>query len=230
MFKGRQTKQQKQMVAQAALEYVPMDGVIGVGTGSTVEYFIEALASIKHQIKSAVPSSQVTRDLLQKQGIAITELNHVSSVDVYIDGADEFNPYLSLIKGGGGALTQEKIIAAASKQFVCIVDASKEVACLGKFPLPIEVLPMARSFVARQMVRLGGHPEYREGFITDNGNLILDIYQLDLSEPMAMEQQINNIPGVIANGIFALRGADVILVADQAVRQVDSRGSSRDAS
>ena len=230
MFKGKQIKQQKQMVAQAALKYVPVDGVIGVGTGSTVEYFIEALASIKHQIKSVVPSSQVTRDLLQKQGIAIAELNHVSSVDVYIDGADEFNPYLSLIKGGGGALTQEKIIAAASKQFVCIVDASKEVACLGKFPLPIEVLPMARSFVARQMVRLGGHPEYREGFITDNGNLILDIYQLDLSEPMAMEQQINNIPGVIANGIFALRGADVVLVADQAVRQVDSRGSSRNAS
>ena len=172
MFKGKQTKQQKQMVAQAALEYVPMDGVIGVGTGSTVEYFIEALASIKHQIKSAVPSSQLTRDLLKKHGIAIAELNHVPSVDVYIDGADEFNPYLSLVKGGGGALTQEKIIAAASEQFVCIVDASKEVVCLGKFPLPVEVLPMARSFVAREMVRLGGQPEYREGFVTDNGNLI----------------------------------------------------------
>ncbi|MAR83742.1 MAG: ribose 5-phosphate isomerase A [Legionellales bacterium] len=230
MFKGKQTKQQKQMVAQAALEYVPMDGVIGVGTGSTVEYFIEALASIKHQIKSAVPSSQVTRDLLKKQGVAIAELNHVPSVDVYIDGADEFNPYLSLIKGGGGALTQEKIIAAASKQFVCIVDASKEVACLGKFPLPVEVLPMARSFVAREMVRLGGQPEYREGFVTDNGNLILDIYQLDLSEPMAMERQINNIPGVVTNGIFALRGADVVLIADEAVRQVCSRGSSRNES
>lgn len=230
MFKGKQTKQQKQMVAQAALEYVPMDGVIGIGTGSTVEYFIESLASIKHQIKSAVPSSQMTRDLLTKQGIAIAELNHVPSVDVYIDGADEFNPYLSLVKGGGGALTQEKIIAAASKQFVCIVDASKEVVCLGKFPLPIEVLPMARSFVAREMVRLGGQPEYREGFVTDNGNIILDIYQLDLSEPMAMERQINNIPGVVANGIFALRGADVVLIADDAVRQVHSRGSSRNES
>lgn len=230
MFKSKQAKQQKQMVAQAALEYIPLDSVIGVGTGSTVEYFIEALASIKHQIKSVVPSSQLTRDLLQKQGIDITELNHVPSVDVYIDGADEFNPYLSLVKGGGGALTQEKIIAAASKQFVCIVDASKEVACLGKFPLPIEVLPMARSFVAREMVRLGGQPEYREGFVTDNGNLILDIYQLDLSEPMAMERQINNIPGVVANGIFALRGADVVLIADEAVRQVYSRGSSRNES
>ncbi len=227
MLKGRQVKQQKQLAAQAALEYVPVDGVIGVGTGSTVAYFIEALATIKHQIKSAIPSSQATRLLLEAQGIPIAELNHVSSVDVYIDGADEFNPYLSLIKGGGGALTQEKIIASASQQFVCIVDASKEVACLGHFPLPVEVLPMARSFVAREIVRIGGHPEYREGFKTDNGNVILDVYQLDVSEPMAMEQRLNQIPGVITNGLFAMRGADLVLLADQTVRRVFPRSCSR---
>ncbi|MBV54119.1 MAG: ribose 5-phosphate isomerase A [Coxiellaceae bacterium] len=228
MFKNKQTKQQKQMVAQAALEYIPVDGVIGIGTGSTVEYFIEALAGVKHQIKSAIPSSKLTRALLDKHGITTSELNHVAAVDIYIDGADEFNPYLSLIKGGGGALTQEKIIASASKQFICIVDASKAVSCLGKFPLPIEVLPMARSFVAREMVRLGGHPEYREGFVTDNGNVILDIYQLDLSEPMAMEQKINQIPGVITNGLFALRGADIVLVADEVVKRVHPRGGVHD--
>lgn len=219
MLKNNRLKREKQQVAEAALAHVPVDGVLGVGTGSTVNYFIEAFSKIKHQVKHVVASSEATREALAAHGINAVSLNHVSSVDVYVDGADEFNPYLSLIKGGGGALTQEKIIAAASEQFVCIVDSSKQSSYLGKVPVAIEVISMARSYVARQLVKMGGFPEYREGVLTDNGHDILDVYQLDLSEPMAMERRLNDIPGVVANGLFALRGADIVLMAGQEIQQ-----------
>jgi len=204
---------QKQQVALAALDYVKPGCVLGVGTGSTVAFFIEQLSSIKGSIEVAIPSSMATRSLLLQHKIPVGELNHFRSVDVYIDGADEFNSYKTLIKGGGGALTQEKIIAAASSKFVCIVDASKQVKRLGAFALPVEVVPMARSFVARELVKLGGCPEYRENVITDNGNVVLDVHKLNMDEPMALERKLNNIPGVVCNGLFALRGADIILLA-----------------
>lgn len=203
----------KKTVAKAAIEYIEEDGVIGVGTGSTIYYFIDELAKIKHKIEGAIASSNATEAHLKSRGIPICDLNSVGNLPVYIDGADEFNDHLYLIKGGGGALTREKIIAANAKRFICIVDESKKVDVLGKFPLPIEVLPIARSYVAREMVKLGGDPEYREGFVTDNGNVILDIYNLDMVNPVALEERINNIAGVVSNGIFAKRSADTILMA-----------------
>lgn len=211
----------KQQVADAALKYISSDSIIGVGTGSTVNYFIDALATIKHKIKGAVASSIETEKKLKDLGIPIYDLNAVDSLPIYIDGADEFNPFKYLIKGGGGALTREKIIATTAKQFICIVDQTKEVAVLGKFPVPIEVIPMARGLVARAIVKLGGLPEYRTGFITDNGNIILDVYQLDLTDPIKMEETLNNITGVVCNGIFANRAADTILIATpQGIREI----------
>lgn len=206
------TDTMKKNAALKALDYIQPGMIVGVGTGSTANYFIEALSSIKHTIDGTVASSIETANRLKAHNIPVFELNTVNTVHVYIDGADEFNPYRSLIKGGGGALTREKIIAAAAQQFICIVDQTKQVDILGKFPLPIEVHPMARSYVAREMVKIGGQPEYREGFITDNQNIILDIYNLSIQEPIAMETKINCIPGVITNGIFAITSADIILM------------------
>lgn len=203
----------KKAVAKEAAQAIEDDAIIGVGSGSTVNCFIDELASIKHTIKAAVASSADTEKRLKAIGVPITELNSVGELSLYIDGADEFNPYFSLIKGGGGALTREKIVAACSVRFICIVDESKQVPVLGKFPLPVEVIPMARSYVARQLVKLGGDPTYREGFVTDNGNVILDVYNLDLAEPIKMEKLINNIVGVVTNGLFAMRGADEVLMA-----------------
>jgi ribose 5-phosphate isomerase A len=206
---------QKQQVAEAALAWVEPDCILGVGTGSTVSCFIEALAASRTRIEAAVSSSDATTEHLRSHGIKVLELNHAGTLDVYIDGADEFDPHQRLIKGGGGALTREKIIAAASKKFVCIVDESKKVSVLGRFPLPVEVIPMARSYVARQLVALGGQPELREGFTTDNGNVILDVHNMDLIDPVKMEQQINNLAGVVSCGLFALRPADVVLMASE---------------
>jgi ribose 5-phosphate isomerase A len=209
-------EQLKQQAAQAALKFIQEDDIVGVGTGSTVKYFIEALSTIKSTIKGAVPSSKATEAQLKKHNILICDLNADGPLPIYIDGADEFNAYRQLIKGGGGALTREKIIAAASKTFICIVDEGKEVEVLGKFPLPIEVIPMARAYVARELVKLGASPTYRENFITDNGNIILDVHNLDLTDPVAMERRINNITGVVTNGLFAQRGADKLLIATKA--------------
>lgn len=206
-------QQQKQRVAEAALAWVPQDGVLGVGTGSTVNCFIDALAASGKRVEAAVSSSEATTRLLRGQGIEVCELNDAGTLDVYIDGADEFDAYRRLIKGGGGALTREKIVAAASRKFVCIVDESKKVGVLGAFPLPVEVIPMARSYVARQLVALGGQPELRQGFTTDNGNVILDVHNLDLVDPVTVERRINDIPGVVTCGLFALRPADVVLMA-----------------
>ncbi len=203
----------KTRVAAAALAFVKDDAVLGVGTGSTVNCFIDALAASGRRIEAAVSSSDATTERLKAAGIHVRELSQAGTLDVYVDGADEFDPHRRLIKGGGGALTREKIVAAASRKFVCIVDESKQVGVLGKFPLPIEVIPMARSFVARQLVAFGGQPEWREGFVTDNGNHILDVHNMDLVDPVAAEKHINNIPGVVTCGLFALRPADVVLMA-----------------
>lgn len=202
----------KQAVAQAALEYVQAGEVIGVGTGSTANAFIDALATIKHKIKGAVASSVATAERLKKHGIEVMELNETGDLSVYVDGADEATRHLHLVKGGGGALTREKIVAAASRTFVCIADESKLVDVLGTFPLPIEVIPMARSFVARAIVKLGGEPVLRDTFKTDNGNVILDVHGLKILEPARLEAELNNIPGVVTNGLFALRPADVLLL------------------
>jgi ribose 5-phosphate isomerase A len=203
----------KQEVARAALEFVENDTVIGVGTGSTVNCFIEALAGSKLRIEAAVSSSDATTQRLQDHGIKVLDLNQTGGLDLYVDGADEFDAHRRLIKGGGGALTREKIVAAASRQFICIVDESKRAGVLGGFPLPVEVIPMARSLVARKLVSLGGQPEWREGFTTDNGNWILDVHNLDLVDPVAMERSINDLPGVVTCGLFAIRPADLVLVA-----------------
>jgi ribose 5-phosphate isomerase A len=203
----------KQKVAQAALKYIKDVPVIGVGTGSTVKYFINYIAEMKSDIEGAVSSSEATTILLKQAGIPVLDLNNVGTIEVYVDGADEINPNKQLIKGGGAALTREKIIAAASKKFVCIADGSKRVDLLGKFPLPIEVIPMARSYVAREMVKLGGQPVWRENCVTDNGNQIIDVHNLDILEPIKMEQTINNITGVVAVGLFAMRPADICLVS-----------------
>jgi len=202
----------KKQVAEAALRFVPEGEVIGVGTGSTANFFIDGLATLKDRIKGAVASSDATADRLKSHGIAVLSLNDVDSLPVYVDGADEVNGHREMIKGGGGALTREKIVAAVARQFVCIVDGSKQVKRLGKFPLPVEVIPMARSHVARKLVALGGQPEYREDFVTDNGNIILDVHNLDILNPIEMEEKINNIVGVVTNGLFAKRPADVVLV------------------
>jgi len=203
----------KKAVAHAAIKYVEQDSIVGVGTGSTVNFFIDALGDIKNKIEGAVSSSEASTQRLKALGIEVFELNEVSNLSVYIDGADEVTEYKHMIKGGGAALTREKIVAGAAKTFVCIVDESKRVPVLGKFPLPVEVIPMARSFVARELVKLGGDPEYRQGVITDNGNVILDVHNLEIINPRELEQKINNIPGVVTNGIFALRGADIVLSA-----------------
>ncbi len=213
MISSDQQQLQKQQVAEAALAWVSPDRVLGVGTGSTVNCFIDALGASGIRIEAAVSSSEATTKRLQSQGIHVRELNLAGTVDVYIDGADEFDAYRRLIKGGGGALTREKIIAGASRKFICIVDESKKVGVLGKFPVPIEVIPMARSYIARQLVVMGGQPELREGFITDNGNLILDVHNMDLVDPVATEKKINNLPGVVTCGLFAIRSADIVLMA-----------------
>lgn len=201
----------KKQAAEAALVYVE-DGIIGVGTGSTVNHFIDALAGIKGRIDGAVSSSEASTERMKAHGIPVYDLNAVGGLSLYVDGADESNARLQLIKGGGGALTREKIVAAASQRFVCIADESKLVDVLGRFPLSVEVIPMARSHVARELVKLGGTPVWREGFVTDNGNLVLDVQGLAIVEPAALEQQVNNIPGVVTVGIFALRPADVLIL------------------
>nr|6MC0_A Chain A, Ribose-5-phosphate isomerase A [Legionella pneumophila subsp. pneumophila str. Philadelphia 1]6MC0_B Chain B, Ribose-5-phosphate isomerase A [Legionella pneumophila subsp. pneumophila str. Philadelphia 1] len=199
--------------AKAAIAYIEDDMVIGVGTGSTVNFFIKELAAIKHKIEACVASSKATEALLRAEGIPVIDLNSVQDLPIYVDGADEVNERGEMIKGGGGALTREKIVANVATQFICIVDESKVVKRLGEFPVAVEVIPMARSFVARQIVKLGGDPEYREGFVTDNGNIILDVFNLSFSTPMALEDSLNVIPGVVENGVFAKRLADKVLVA-----------------
>jgi len=205
----------KRLVGEAALDYVQPDSIIGVGTGSTVNCFIEALLKSGIRIEAAVSSSEATTALLQAGGIRVVDLNQTGGLDVYIDGADEFDAHRRLIKGGGGALTREKIVAAASKTFICIADQSKQVGVLGAFPLPVEVIPLARSLVARQLVGLGGQPEWREGFTTDNGAWILDVHNMDLVDPVAMEKTINNLAGVVTCGLFAMRPADLVLMSTQ---------------
>lgn len=204
--------QLKRAVAEAAIAYVPKGEVLGVGTGSTANFFIDALARIKHQIPAAVASSQATAERLKKIGIEVVDLNFAGEIGLYVDGADEINGQLQMIKGGGGALTREKIVAAASKKVICIADASKQVDVLGKFPLPIEVIPMARSYIGREMVKLGGSPVYRQGFVTDNGNIILDVYGLNISSAPELEAKLNQLVGVVTNGLFACRPADILLV------------------
>ena len=203
----------KKIAAQAALQFVKPDMIVGVGSGSTVNCFIEALGTLKDQIKGAVAASKNSEALLREQGIEVFSTNDVSGLDIYVDGADEINPQKMMIKGGGAALTREKIVAALAKNFICIVDSSKQVDVLGStFPLPVEVIPMARSQVARKLVALGGAPEYREGVVTDNGNIILDVHNFEILNPVEMEKKLNNIAGVVTNGVFALRPADTVIV------------------
>lgn len=202
----------KKKAALAALNYVEPNTIIGIGTGSTVAYFIEALADWKHDILGTVPSSKDSEKKLRALGIPVVDIN-AGEIPLYVDGADEFNDYCQLIKGGGGALTREKIIAACAQKFVCIADQSKHVKVLGTFPLAVEVIPMARSYVAREILKLGGNPALRDNFTTDNGNQILDVYDLDLTNPVKMEETLNNLTGVVCNGIFAKRVADVVLMA-----------------
>lgn len=204
--------QMKQAAAIKAVDYVEDDTIVGVGTGSTVNFFIDALAEKKHDIKGAVSSSEESTKRLKAHGIEVFDLNSVDEIGVYVDGADEINEHMHMIKGGGAALTREKIVAAVAKQFVCICDQSKQVPILGKFPLPVEVIPMARSYVARELVKLGGDPVYRQGVITDNGNVILDVHNLDILDPKGLETRINAIVGVVTNGLFAERGADVLVL------------------
>ena len=215
----------KQAAAKAAIAYVPHDTIIGVGTGSTVNFFIAELAKISSRIKAAVSSSEASSKLLRAAGIEVMELNDAGPLSVYVDGADEITAQLHMIKGGGAALTREKIVAAASQKFVCIADQSKLVNLLGNFPLPVEVIPMARSYVARELVLLGGHPEWRmkddKGVVTDNGNWIIDVHGLSIADPIALETAINQIAGVVTNGLFARRGADVaLLAAPEGVRTI----------
>src|SRR5450631_4014063 len=202
----------KKAVAKAAIEYVPVDCIVGVGTGSTANFFIDELAKIKHKIRGAVASSETSAKRLLGHGIEVLSLNDAGSLPVYVDGADEITRHLHMIKGGGGALTREKIVAAASKKFICVCDASKLVNVLGKFPLPIEVIPMARSSVARQLVALGGQFIFNEALTTDNGNLILDVHGLSIMNPVELESTLDHIAGVVTNGLFARRGADVLLL------------------
>ncbi len=202
----------KLATAQAAIRYVEDGSVVGVGTGSTADFFINELGKIKHRIDGAVASSEGTAQKLKALGVAVYDLNSVKDLPVYVDGADEITQHLAMIKGGGGALTREKIVAAVARKFICIADQSKLVDVLGKFPLPVEVIPMARSYVAREIVKLGGLPAWRQGFTTDNGNLILDVHNLTITQPMALEAALNQIVGVVTNGLFAQRGADVLLL------------------
>ncbi|MFO1496414.1 MAG: ribose-5-phosphate isomerase RpiA [Lysobacterales bacterium] len=207
--------EQKRRSAEAAMRYVEDGAVIGVGTGSTVNQFIPLLATRKHDIEGAVSSSEASTALLKQHGVRVLELNSTGDLPVYIDGADECDPHFRLIKGGGGALTREKIIAGASRKFVCLIDQSKRVDLLGQFPLPVEVIPMARSFVARQIVKLGGHPVLRERYTTDNGNQILDVHGLRITHPEELERELNQVPGVVTVGLFALRRADVVICAGE---------------
>jgi ribose 5-phosphate isomerase A len=210
---------QKQLVAREALRYVVEDAWLGVGSGSTANHFIDALAQSRLRIRGAVASSEKTAERLRSHRIDVEELNNVGDIPVYVDGADEVTPHGAMIKGGGGALTREKIVAAVARRFVCIADASKKVDVLGRFPVPVEVIPMARSYVARELVRLGGQPAWRMGFTTDNGNVILDVSDLAITDPVSMEDRINAVAGVVTVGIFARRGADVILLgADDGVQ------------
>ena len=203
----------KKAAANAALQFVKPDMIVGVGSGSTVNCFIEALGSMKDEIKGAVAASKNSEELLKKHGIEVFSANDVSSLDIYVDGADEINPQKMMIKGGGAALTREKIVASLAKNFICIVDSSKQVDVLGStFPLPVEVIPMARSQVARKLVALGGSPEWREGVITDNGNIILDVYNFPIINPVQMEKELNNVAGVVTNGIFALNSANTVII------------------
>ncbi|WP_045225307.1 ribose-5-phosphate isomerase RpiA [Methyloterricola oryzae] len=202
----------KKKAAEAALEYVKGVTLLGIGTGSTVNHFIELLADLKGDIEGTVSSSEGSTKRLKELGIPVLDLNAAGELEIYVDGADEVNPHFQMVKGGGGALTREKIIAGASRKFLCIADESKYVPVLGKFPLPVEVIPMARSYVAREMVKLGGQPQWRENYVTDNGNHILDVHNLEILDPPALERTINNIPGVVTVGIFALRPADIVLL------------------
>ncbi|BDM65473.1 ribose-5-phosphate isomerase A [Shewanella sp. NFH-SH190041] len=202
----------KKAAAWAALQYVEKDTIVGVGTGSTVNHFIDALATMKADIEGAVSSSVASTEKMKALGIPVFDLNSVNELSIYVDGADEINPHMAMIKGGGAALTREKIVAAVADKFICIADSSKQVDVLGTFPLPVEVIPMARSYVARELVKLGGDPVYREGCVTDNGNIILDVYNMQIINPKELETQINAIVGVVTNGLFAHRGADVLLV------------------
>ncbi|MGB1199897.1 MAG: ribose-5-phosphate isomerase RpiA [Thalassotalea sp.] len=205
----------KKSAAIKALEFVKDDTIVGVGTGSTVNHFIDALASKKDRIEGAVSSSEESTKRLKALGIEVFDLNNVDAIDVYIDGADEINQHMHMIKGGGAALTREKIVAAVAKTFVCIADESKQVAMLGQFPLPVEVIPMARSYVARELVKLGGDPVYRQSVITDNGNVILDVHNLEIINPKQTESDINTLVGVVTNGLFAHRGADILIVGTE---------------
>ena len=205
----------KKAAALAALDYIEADTIVGVGTGSTVNHFIDGLATIKHKIIGAVSSSEASTERLKQHGIEVFDLNSVPDLDVYVDGADEINEDNAMIKGGGAALTREKIVAAVAKKFVCIVDETKLVHFLGEFPLPVEVIPMARSYVAREIVKLGGSPVYREGVVTDNGNVILDVYDMKIAQPRHLEQTLNNIVGVVTNGLFAHRGADHVIIGSK---------------
>lgn len=212
----------KMQAAKKALEFIKEDMVVGVGTGSTVNFFIKELATIKHRIDACVASSKATEALLREANIPLIDLNSVQELPIYVDGADEVTERFDMIKGGGGALTREKIVASVAKKFICIVDESKLVNHLGDFPVAVEVIPMARSFVAREIVKLGGDPEYRDGFVTDNGNIILDVFNLEINEPIAMESKIKLIPGVVENGIFAKRLADTVLIAStQGIRTIN---------
>lgn len=211
----------KKAVAQAAVRYVEQGSIVGVGTGSTVNYFIEALAPIKHDIVGAVSSSEASTERLKALGIEVFDLNSVDQLSVYVDGADEITEHRHMIKGGGAALTREKIVAAVAQKFVCIIDDTKNVDVLGAFPLPVEVIPMARSYVAREIVKLGGDPVYRQGVITDNGNVILDVHNLKILNPVELERTLNNIVGVVTSGLFAMRGADVMLTGSEEGVQVN---------
>ncbi|WP_417659582.1 ribose-5-phosphate isomerase RpiA [Pseudidiomarina sp.] len=208
--------QLKKQAAEAALKYIEPNTIVGVGTGSTVNFFIDALATMKNDIEAAVSSSEESTKRLKAHGIEVVELNNVGSLPVYVDGADEIDEHLRMVKGGGGALTREKIIAAVADKFICIADESKVVGRLGNFPVPVEVIPMARSYVARQIVKLGGDPVWRQGFVTDNGNVILDIHNFDILDPVQLEQQLNSIVGVVTNGLFAKRGANIAIIASPA--------------
>ena len=202
----------KKAAAEAALEYIKAGDMVGVGTGSTVNFFIDALATIKHKIDGAVSSSEASTERLKSHGIPVYDLNEVNELSVYVDGADEVTKHMAMIKGGGGALTREKIVAAVAREFICIVDDTKLVDVMGTFPLPIEVIPMARSYVARRIVKLGGQPVYREGFVTDNGNQILDVHNMSIIDPVKLESELNDVVGVVTNGLFAHRGANVVVM------------------
>ncbi|MBQ4489195.1 MAG: ribose-5-phosphate isomerase RpiA [Ruminobacter sp.] len=215
--------QKKMSAAAEAVKYVKENAILGVGTGSTVNYFIDGLEPIKDKIKGAVSSSVASTKKLEAMGIKVFDLNEIDSFDIYVDGADEINPEMDMIKGGGAALTREKIVAAVAKQFICIVDDTKVVDVLGKFPLPVEVIPMAREYVARELTKLGGRPVYREGCVTDNGNHILDVHDLRITEPKKLEQLVNAIPGVVTVGIFGKRGADVLIVGTEDGVKVSGR-------